>query len=381
MLYFDHAASTPLCSEALETLQKSMKEDFANPSAAHKWGKELSQKTESIREDFLKKLKAPKESRFVFTGSASESNNTVIKGLGLLPGDIVFVSLGDHASLVKPALALEEQGVIIKELPLNEVGAPCLDLFPAELDAKTKLILVSSVNSQSGGILNVEEFSAGLKKRIPQVHLHVDAVQSFGKLPLALDSKNIDSIAVSAHKMGGPKGVAGLWLNKGVSLKPLLHGGNQETDIRSSTIAFPMIASFHRAYEVAEKNRVEALDNARALRGRIINGLNEIAPELELPFELSKCSPYIISILWKGISSDIVLRHLEQKGVAIASTSACSSKIKGNNPTMKALGLPADVHKFVLRVSIGKSTTEEEVLSFLTLFKEVYGELKMFVKR
>lgn len=381
MLYFDHAASSPLCPEALEILQKTMKEDFANPSAAHKWGIELSKKTETIREDFLKKLKAQKGSRLIFTGSASESNNTVIKGLGLKAGDAIYVSLGDHASLVKPVLSLKEMGVEVRELPLNEVGVPCIELLPESFDEQTKLILVSTVNSQSGGYLQVEDFAKALKNKAPHVHLHVDAVQSFGKFPLELNTKDIDSLAISAHKMGGPKGVAGLWLNKNISLTPLLHGGNQEVDARSSTIAYPMIASFHKAYEVAEENREEYLEKMAVLRAQLISGLNEIAPELEFPFDLAKCSPYIISVLWRGISSDIVLRHLEQKDVAIASTSACSSKIKGDNPTMKALGLSSSLHKFVLRISIGKSTTEEEILSFLSLFKEVHAELQMFIKR
>lgn len=381
MLYFDHAASTPLCSEALEILQKSMTEDFVNPSAAHKWGRELSKKTDVFREDFLSSLKAKKDSRFIFTGSASESNNTIIKGLNLVAGDIIYLSLGDHASLVKPALSLNKKGVMVKELPLDKVGAPCIDTLKNNFDSTAKLVLVSSVNSQSGGLLKTEEFAKSLKKLAPQVHLHVDAVQSFTKFPLTLADKNIDSLSVSAHKMGGPKGIAGLWIKKDLKLCSLLEGGNQEADIRSSTLAYPLIASFHKALEVAESSREEALEKSIFFRSKIVEGLKSLAPELIFPFELDKCSPYITSIVWKGISSDIVLRHLEQKNVAIASTSACSSKIKGDNPTMKALGISTDLHKFVLRVSIGKSTSLLEVEQFLAAFKDIYEELKIFVKR
>jgi len=380
MLYFDHAASSPLCPEALETLQKAMKEEFANPSAAHKWGKELKAKTDAVREDFLKRLKAPKGGRFIFTGSASESNNTVIKGLHLQPREKIYVSFGDHASLVKPAEYVAGCGIEVLELPLNSVGVPDISAID-NLDSDIKLLIVSTVNSQSGGFLEIEKFATELKNKFPEVHLHVDAVQSFGKFPLDLSHGHIDSLTVSAHKMGGPKGAAGLYLGPKVKLYPLIYGGNQEPEVRSSTIAWPMIASFHKAYEIADNGKEDSLKRVGKLRARLVEGLKNISTDLEFPFDLDCCSPYIISMMWKGISSDIVLRTLEQKEVAIASTSACSSKIKGENPTMKALGLPTSVHKFVLRISLGKMSTEEEVDAFISIFKEVYSELQMFVKR
>ncbi|MFT6071248.1 MAG: cysteine desulfurase [Bacteriovoracaceae bacterium] len=381
MLYFDHAASTPLCPEALETLQETMKEDYANPSAAHKWGKELNQKTQKIREEIKAILKASKDSRLVFTGSASESNNSLIKGLGLVSGDKLLVSLGDHASLVNPSLSLKESGIEIGELPLNSVGVPEASSITDEMMEGVKLVLISSVNSQSGGLLCVEEFAKEFKGRFSKVHLHVDAVQSFAKFPLDLSSGDIDSVSLSAHKMGGPKGVAALWVKKSLSLTPLLHGGNQESNFRSSTIAYPLIASFYRAVEIALKERSESLEKVTRLRDQLIRGIKEIDSSIEFPFDLEKCSPYITSLLWNGISSDIVLRALEEKDVAVASTSACSSKIKGENPTMKALGLPVSKHKFVLRLSLGKTTSAKEIEEFLSIFKEVHSELKMFVSR
>jgi cysteine desulfurase len=381
MLYFDHAASSPLCPEALETLQKTMKEDFYNPSAAHKWGRELNQKTQKIREDIKAHLKAPKESRLIFTGSASESNNSLIKGLNLSKGDRLLVSLGDHASLVKPSLSLKEQGIEIEELPLNSVGVPEIKLINDELMKNVKVVLISSVNSQSGGLLCPRAFSKELKALFPEVHLHVDAVQSFAKFPLDLSSGNIDSVSIAAHKMGGPKGVAALWVSKELCLTPILHGGNQEVGFRSSTIAYPLIASFHRAIEVAFEGIDKSLEKVTALRSKLISGIKKIDSSIDFPFDTAECSPYITSMLWNGISSDIVLRALEERGVAVASTSACSSKIKGENPTMKALGLPVSKHKFVLRLSIGKISMEKEVEEFLKIFEEVHSELKMFVSR
>lgn len=381
MLYFDHAASSPLCPEALQTLQKTMEEDFANPSAAHKWGKELNKKTQKIREYFLEKLKAPGSSRLIFTGSASESNNSLIKGLDLKQGDKLLVSLGDHASLVNPSLALKEKGIDVCELPLNSVGVPNASLVSDEMMEGVKLVLISSVNSQSGGLLKAEGFASELKERFPKIHLHVDAVQSFGKFPLDLSSGHIDSVSLSAHKMGGPKGVAALWVKKSLCLRPLLHGGNQEVDFRSSTIAYPLIASFHKATEVAFEGMQESLEKVTLLRAQLTSGIKEIDSSIEFPFAEKECSPYITSLLWNGISSDIVLRTLEERDVAVASTSACSSKIKGANPTMAALGLPINKHKFVLRISLGKSSQVDDIECFLKIFKEVHSELKMFVSR
>ena len=376
MNYFDHAASTFLYPEVLDSLASSFKQDFANPGARHVLGQKLGEKIASYREDFLRALSASKNDAFVFTSSATESNNTVIKGLNLRHGDVVLYCRADHASVTAPAESLPN--ILLREILLNSDGTVEVEKFKEALDDKIKLVILSHVNNQSGVIHNIE-LLAKLVKEKTSAHVHVDAVQSFGKIEVKA-TPEIDSISFTSHKIGGPKGVGGLYLKKDHLVKPLLLGGNQEEGLRSSTEAYPLIRAFHQAMKIATGSQQRSFGQISELSDLIKLHLTKSISTIQMPF-YKETSPYIISFILPGISSDIILRHLEVRDVFISSTSACSSKIQGKNSTLSAMNIPESLHKNVLRISLGPTTSEEEVANLLREFVSVWESLKHMNRR
>lgn len=375
MNYFDHAASTFLYPEVLDSLSLSFKQDFANPSARHILGQELGEKISSYRQDFLIALGASKVDSFIFTSSATESNNTVIKGLNLKEGDGILYCRADHPSVTAPVESISN--IFLREIILNNDGTIELEKFKEALDFKIKLVILSHVNNQNGVIHNIG-LLAKLVKEKTSAHVHIDAVQSFGKIKIKV-TPDIDSVSITSHKIGGPKGVGGLYLKKDHQIKPLLLGGGQEVGFRSSTEAFPLIKSFHLAMKISTTTLEASSDKISGLSDLIKAHLSKSISTIQMPFK--DTSPYIISFILPGVSSDIILRHLETREVFISSTSACSSKISGFNPTLAAMNIPESLHKNFLRISLGPTTSKEEVENLLREFLSVWGSLKHMHKR
>jgi len=379
ILYLDYAASTPLRPGALQVLETSMKEDFANPASAHRLGRDLRRRIETCREKFLEFLGGGKGYKLIFTGSATEANNTIIRGLGLRAGDPVIFSFADHPSVTVPMERLEKRGIQVKELPLQRDGAPEEPALLKLPDKAVRLVILTHVNNQSGTITDICRLSNEIKAISPNTHIHVDAAQGFGKIPFSLKEGHIDSLCISSHKIGGPKGIAGLYLRSGVQLSPLLYGGGQEDGLRSSTQAAPLVFSFYEAVVDAMNSIDFSLEHVTTLNQLARECLKERVSMVRFPF-VKYSSPYILTFILPGIPSDIILRHLEQEGIMISSTSACSSGIKGTDPVFAALHLPIDEHKFVLRVSFSHETTGMDIMRFCDTLASIYDDLKMFMK-
>ncbi len=377
MIYLDYAASTPVRPGALEVLHKSMKEDFANPSSSHKLGVDLKRRVAGCRVRFLRLLGGDEQDRLIFTASATESNNTIIQGLGLKPADAVIVSLADHPSITVPALFLENNGIVIKEMPIQPDGTPDEEGLLNLLDKSVKLVLLSHVNNMSGALTDIGLLSRAIKTRCAKdghsVHIHVDASQGFGKFPISLREWNIDSLATAAHKIGGPKGVSTLYARKDLRVTPLLQGGYQETGWRSSTLAAPLIFSYCRAVEDAAETMQSTLDHVSRLNILVRETIKKKINGVEFPFE-AFTSPFILTFICRGIPSKTILQKMEQRDIFISASAACSSQKKGPDPVFTALKLPEADHPFVLRVSFSYRTTEEEVLTFCTALEELCRE-------
>lgn len=368
MNYFDYAASAPIYPEVLEVLSKTLQEDFANPSAQHILGNNLYLRMEEYRSSFLKILDAKKNDHFIFTASATESNNTIIKGLKLRQSDVVLFSRADHPSVTA---SVDSLSVTAKEIPHNNNGTINLEKFFRLLDSNVKLVVVSHVNNQSGIINDIGKISKMVREKT-SAHFHVDAVQSFGKIAFTLTNE-IDSMSVTSHKIGGPKGVAGLFLKSKVSMAPLLSGGGQENGFRSGSVPFPLIAGFYEAMKISTNDK-EAVFRASHFNELMRAELKKEIPEAIFPF--SDTSPFIISLILPGISSDIILRHLEMRDIYISSTAACSAKKTGFNPSLFATGIEEKHHKNFLRISTGNLTKEDEVKKLIVGFASVWKDIK-----
>lgn len=368
-VYLDHAASTPLKARALKALSEASDKAFANPSSAHPLGQELHERIERCRGLFLDFLSASADFRLVFTSSATEANNMIFHGLNR-EGRALF-SEADHPSITEPAQKLWKSGTV----SLREDGTVCERRLLETVSADTSLVALSHVNNQSGTVNEIGRLARALKLKKPDLHIHVDAAQSFGKFEIDLGRWPVDSLALSAHKMGGPKGVAALVLRDGIELKPLLFGGSHEHGLRASTQPFPLIWSWAAALpEKADLNG--SLEKVRSLNRSLRAKLAGCFPEILFPFSGDGASPYILTVILPGIPSDLVLRHLAERKIYVSSTSACSSRIKARNPVFSALGIDERHHKNVLRISFSEASAENEVEDFFGAFRQIYASLK-----
>ena len=380
MLYLDFAASAPIRPSVLRILEESFRVDFANASASHKLGREVAKKVENCREFFLKSVKGDSLYDLIFTSSATESNNTIIKGIKLKEGDKAFFCHGDHPSIVVTGKNLLRTGVLVEKIPLKADSQIDQEEFLTLLDDKIKLIVLSEVNNQSGVFNDCGILAKKIKDLNKEIHIHLDAVQSFGKFDLNLEDGLFDSISISSHKIGGPKGVAGLFIKKNLQIVPLLEGGNQEFGLRSSTLSVPLILGFETAFleciENRKKNFLLAKNNFLIFREE----LKKRIPSIIFPFgDVGTSSPFILVFAIPKISSDILLRHLEAKNIYVSSSSACSSKIKDFNLSYVELGLPLDLNKNVLRVSFDERINEDDIFYFIKTLDEIYGDLRHLI--
>jgi len=363
MIYLDHAGSTQMVDSAISIFQDSLREDFANSSSAHKLGKKQKKIIETIHGEILNSVKGRELYSFVFTSSATEANNLFIQGVELSPGAIV-ANEGDHPSLYKPLLRRahsEGRGLVNKFEEGEEIA----------------LLGGSWVNGLDGSTLDLSNYSKQFKEKNPDGKLFIDGSQGFGKFKLDLSEGNIDGLSISAHKMGGPKGISGLFLKKNALITPLWLGGGHQEGLRPSTLPTSLCRSFFSAIQYWEENRDEIIKKVSSFSNYL---REELAEDVEFLNRSENRSPFIELIKIPGISSDILLRSLEEKEVYISSSSACSSRIKGENPSYTSLGIDPQFHKNLLRISYGASTSLDEVKKFVLIFKNVLKDLSFLIK-
>lgn len=371
MIYLDHAASTPLLPQVYELLCRSLQADFANSSSPHALGKAIHKKIENSRKIFLDLLNTDREGEFVFTSSGTESNNMIINSLASNDADTVICSEAGHPSVTVTS-ASQFQKVI--PLYLDKAGVVDIDRLVGSIDETVKLVILLHVNGQSGVIQPIKLICDTIKKKYPHLWVHVDASQSFSKIKIDVSEIQCDSLTLASHKVGGPKGIAGLYVRYPKKITPILEGGGHELGLRSSTPASSLIEGFALAAKLQCAALVENNSHVESLRQRLVDKLSQALPDIRFPF-LERSSPYILMAVLPGISSDILMRHLETQSIFISSTSACSSRVKGDNPVFKALGLAPELHKYVLRISFSAATTEEDMLRFSESLVSIYERL------
>ncbi|MBT3236480.1 MAG: aminotransferase class V-fold PLP-dependent enzyme [Bdellovibrionales bacterium] len=365
MIYLDHAASTPTSSLANNLLKNLWASEYANPTATHRKGREGAELINQARQEILSVL-SDSTGNLIFTSSATESNNTILQGVSLSRGDEVIFSPADHPSITKPLMRLAGRlGIKLIKIALDGDGRVDQEGFEQQLSEKVRLVVLTQVNNSSGHIYPVSELAKIVKGINSKVHLHVDAAQSFTKLPLDLSDHLIDSVAISAHKMGGPCGISALYYRSGVEFSPLLWGGGQESGLRSSTPATVLIAAFAAAVKEANLKCQQEFQRVQELSNQVRDILSgELGERVIFPFLGSDISPYIVTMLFPGLAGDMLLRYLERDEIYLSSTSACSAPSRGTNPVLAYLGVEERWHNSVLRCSFGASSSQQEVTTF-----------------
>ncbi len=380
MIYFDNAASTPMDAAVISVINESFKKDYANPSAAHILGVEAQNELSWIRCEILSIIGlSSNEYDVVFTSSATESNNLIIRGLKLHAKDECFYSLADHPSIIGPVLSLKDKDIVIRPFTLLQAGDVNLSDLKNSISAHVKLLVLNAVNSQTGVIPSLKNIVETVRGK-ENAWIHLDASQSIGKINIDFNLLKFDSITITTHKIGGPKGIAALIVKKNSfpRISPLIIGGGQEGGLRSSTISLPLIKGMMCALQIKMKSLGDNFLLVESLAKRLKEGMLQISNKIAFPFADYNHSPYIMAVQIKGIKSDILMRHLEEKNIIISSSSACSSSKKSFNPVLAALGFLENTHQEFLRVSFSSNNTMKEVDIFLKHFEEIYKKISKF---
>ncbi len=372
MIYLDYAASSPVHREVLHLMSEYFRDCFANPSSSHRLGRESAKMIENARNSILKISGINNKFNLIFTSSATESNNMAV--FGLPSGSGVLYSEADHPSVVKAVKNLPSTIKKIR-LPLKAGGLIDLEkLRPVDLK-NAGLAVLTYVNNQSGIINDIGAVSQRIKDLSPDISIHVDAVQGYAKIPAGFGDWNVETISISAHKIGGPKGAAGLFISNKTLIRPLMYGGGQEFDLRPSTGSVPLILGFKKAVEIMFENIDINLLHVSEINRKLRIKLKENFSNIIFPFNEDACSPYILTFILKGLPGDMLVRHLEEKDIFISTSSACSSKSEKKNESFSAMLIPTELQNSVLRVSFSKGTSSVELDEFISTLKEITNEL------
>lgn len=358
-IYLDNSATTRVYPQAAEAAFKVMTEIYGNPSSLHMKGVEAEKVLEEARRDIADALGANPEGLY-FTSGGTEANNLAVIGGALAKkrrGNKIVVSAYEHDSVIKSAKQLETMGFSVTWLMPDENGIITpLSVFEA-VDEKTVLVSVMLVNNEIGAINPIKEICAAAKRKNPEVVFHTDAVQGFCKVPFKAEKSGVDLVTVTAHKIGGPKGIGALWIKKGARVLPQHFGGEQEKQLRPGTQAMPLIAAFGKAVFMETVSAVPRKERMERLEKYFKEKISEI--EGILLNSKEGAIPNIVNISVPGIRSEIMLHFLENRGIYVSSGSACALGAKSH--VLAAMGYDSARIDSAIRISFGRDTEKEDI--------------------
>ena len=370
-IYLDHAATAPINDAAITALNTQMRK-LGNASSVHNPGREVRKDVEDARHK-LSELVNSNPSEIIFTGSGTEANNLAIKGFFWQSPDrnVIVTSAFEHHAILDPVEWLvEHEGAEQVLIPITKAGVIDLDFLEKVVAARGSEIAVISImhsNNELGSIQPISE----VVKIAGDIPVHTDAVQSFGKVDFDFQKLGVTAATISAHKVGGPLGIAALILRRGLDLTPILHGGGQEREIRSGTLNAPAIVAFAAASEFAIANRTANFAKIRELRDYFIAGLKRVVPEVSINSISDPALPGIVNATFPGTESDALLLLLDTEGISASAGSACSAGVPRPSHVLVALGLSESDADASLRISIGTTNTKAEIDQVLAVMPSV----------
>ena len=370
-IYLDHAATAPINDAAIDALNTQMRK-LGNASSVHNPGRAVRKDVEDARHK-LSELVGANPSEIIFTGSGTEANNLAIKGFFWQAPErnVIVTSAFEHHAILDPVEWLVEHEAAEEiRIPITKAGVIDLDFLKNIVATRGSEIAVISVmhsNNELGSIQPIAE----VVKIASNIPVHTDAVQSFGKVEFDFAKLGVTAATISAHKVGGPLGIAVLILKRGLDLTPILHGGGQEREIRSGTLNAPSIVAFTAAAEFAIANREINFAKIRELRDYFISGLKKCVPDVTINSISDPALPGIVNATFPGTESDALLLLLDTEGISASAGSACSAGVPRPSHVLVALGLSESDADASLRISIGTTNTKAEIDQVLAVMPSV----------
>jgi cysteine desulfurase len=375
-IYLDNNATTPVHPEVIEALLPFYREDFGNPSCIHWAGKAVKKALEKARMQVALLVNC-NPSEIVFTSGASESLNTVIKGLAAAhrgKGNHIVTTRVEHPAVFNTCRYLERDGYRITYLDVDKDGLPDLNAIENAINDQTILVAAMYANNETGTIFPVREIGEIAAGR--RVYFLCDAVQAIGKVPVDFREIKAHFMAISGHKLYAPKGTGALIVKDGTQLRPLIHGGSQERSMRAGTENVPGIIGLGKACELSEEALPAETRRILNLRDKLETNIQERIPEVKLNGHPHKRLPNTVNLSFMNVYAEVLLEELDMMGVAVSAGSACSAGSRDLSRVLTAMGVNGATIRSAVRFSLGRQNTDKDVDYVLEILPKIVEKLR-----
>lgn len=370
VIYFDNSATTMPKETVLNSFVEANKRFYQNPASLHLAGRDVDALLNKSRQQLLQSVGA-KEGHVIYTSGGTEANNLALLGFARNyknRGNHIITTAIEHPSVLNAAEQLEREGFKVDYLSVNEQGVIDVSKLEELLTDETIVVSIMHVNNEVGAIQPIERCAEVIHQRSRAI-FHVDAVQSFGKLPIQLNEQGPDAISLSAHKIHGLKGTGALITKRFVLPKAITYGGGQEEGLRNGTVAVPNAVVFAKAARLAlQETNVERY---KVWREELMNHIE--ASEKAIVLAKDSAAPHILSIAFPKIRGEVAVNFFQNNGITCSTSSACSSKSGNISHVIEAMKIPAQYREGVIRISFGEMNKASDIEQF----KEVY---RTFIK-
>lgn len=383
--YLDNSATTRCFDEVREYMSEIMDKYYGNPSSMHIIGVEAEKHIRYATDVFSSLLKAdPRE--IVYTSGGTESDNLALIGCARAnarAGKHIITTKIEHPAVLETCAYLEKEGYEVTYLDVDESGCVRPDDLRDVLRDDTIIVSVMYVNNEIGSLQPIGELGKIIKDRNRNILFHVDAVQGFGKVRINPKKEGIDLLAISGHKIHGPKGVGVLYVNRNVKISPIVFGGGQQKGLRSGTENVPGIAGMAKAADLLYSGFDDKMDRLYDLKAYFTDGLKKLEGITinGLKDDLRDTAPHIVSASVEGVRAEVLLHALEEREIYVSSGSACASNKPAISATLKAIGVRQELLDSTIRFSMSVETTREELDHTLEVLGELLPKLRRFTRR
>lgn len=362
--YLDNAATTAVAPEVAEVVHACMVTDYGNASSAHHMGIAAEKRVKQARAQVAAAIGDPEQrlGKLVFTSGGTESDAMAVLGAARARkrrGAHILCSAIEHPAVRESAQMLASEGFEVQALPVTRQGVVDMDAARGLLRDDTVLVAVMLVNNEIGTIQPLAEISALVAQRSPHAHVHCDAVQALGKMPMDVAGLGAHSVALAGHKLHGPKGVGALWLHKDARIAPIWAGGGQEAGVRSGTLNVPGIAGMGAAAALAMGSLADYQRTWAEYAELLIAGARASGVPVRLNGEGAPRAPHVLSLAFSGIPAEPLLHVLESRGVLVSAGSACAERQRKPSAVLTAIGVRKD--EGTIRFSFGRMTRRADV--------------------
>ncbi|MDO9107013.1 MAG: cysteine desulfurase family protein [Methylovulum sp.] len=368
MIYLDHNATTPIDERVLDAMLPFLKIFYGNPSSLYRHGRLVRSAMDTAREQVAAACDA-NASQLVFTSSGTEANNMALATLSAQ--SLFAISAVEHPSVTEPAQHLKSRGHALTIIDVDADGLVTEESIANLIPQQPELVSIMLANNETGVIQDVAFYAGQLSAR--KINVHTDAVQALGKMPLSFKQLGVGLMSLSSHKIYGPKGCGALVFDKKMLIKPLLFGGGQEQGLRAGTENVAAIVGFGKAAELAQTELAGRNRHLCHLRDVLEQGLARI-PGLTMFAQHAKRLPNTVQFGVAGVDGEMLLMKLDKKAIAVSSGSACASGGTEPSSVLTAMGVSGQQAKAAIRISLGKSNTEEEVSEFINVLNALVNQ-------